>query len=95
MGVGWPLDSPVVWMVVARGICEPTKLCWCFCPLCGGGGAGWAASTLLGPEAARGVVSVWCLRIVEWVRASLWSSCVGHMVDVWASGADEGRGRLR
>ncbi len=40
-------------------------------------------------------VLVWCLRIVEWVRASLWSSYVGHMVDVWALGADEGRGRLR
>src|SRR5699024_12649676 len=38
---------------------------------------------------------VWCLRTVEWMRASLWSSCEGHMVDVWASGADEGRGRLR
>jgi len=29
------------------------------------------------------------------MRASLWSSCVGRMVDVLASGADEGRGRLR
>ena len=68
------------------------------------------AGMLLGPEATRlglaapacgwGLVVgccfwVWCLRIVEWMRASLWSSCVGRMVDVLASGADEGRGRLR
>ena len=39
--------------------------------------------TLLGPEATRlgayalkrCVFLVWCLRTVEWMRASLWSSC--------------------
>ena len=39
--------------------------------------------TLLGPEAtrlgaghsSRTLFLVWCLRTVEWMRASLWSSC--------------------
>ena len=38
---------------------------------------------------------VCCLRIVQWTRASLWSSCQGQMVDALAPGADEGRGRPR
>ncbi len=48
---------------------------------------------------------VWCcrmglwvgrwLRITQWTRASLWSSCQGRTVDALAPGADEGRGRPR
>jgi hypothetical protein len=36
-----------------------------------------------------------CLRIAQWTRASLWSSCRGRTVDALAPGADEGRGRPR
>ncbi len=35
------------------------------------------------------------LRIAQWTRASLWSSCQGRTVDALAPGADEGRGRPR
>lgn len=35
------------------------------------------------------------LRITQWTRASLWSSCQGRTVDALAPGADEGRGRPR
>jgi hypothetical protein len=50
---------------------------------------------LLGPEAARGVVSGVVFENCR-VDASIFvASCVGRMVDVLASGADEGRGRLR
>ena len=48
-----------------------------------GVGRGHVPGTLLGPEAIRRgadtvpdvLFLVWCLRIVEWMRASLWSSC--------------------
>ena len=36
-----------------------------------------------------------CLRIAQWTRASLWSSCRGRTVNALAPGADEGRGRPR
>ena len=36
-----------------------------------------------------------CLRIAQWTRASLWSSCRGQTVNALAPGADEGRGRPR
>jgi hypothetical protein len=36
-----------------------------------------------------------CLRIAQWTRASLWSSCQGQTVNALAPGADEGRGRPR
>ncbi len=53
------------------------------------------AGRLLGPEAARGVVSGVVFENCR-VDASIFvASCVGRMVDVLASGADEGRGRLR
>ena len=42
-----------------------------------------------------GVGCAGCLRITQWTRASLWSSCRGQTVDAWAPGADEGRGRPR
>lgn len=56
-------------------------------PLLGGGvgvaGAGWW-------------LRVGCLlRITQWTRASLWSSCQGRTVNALAPGADEGRGRPR
>ena len=35
------------------------------------------------------------LRIAQWTRASLWSSCRGQTVNALAPGADEGRGRPR
>ena len=40
-------------------------------------------------------VSGCSLRTTQWMRASLWSSCEEHTVDVLAPGADEGRRRLR
>ena len=42
-----------------------------------------------------GRVSGCSLRTTQWMRASLWSSCEEHTVDVLAPGADEGRRRLR
>ncbi len=53
------------------------------------------------PPAVAGLVGdgglwVGCLlRIAQWTRASLWSSCQGRTVDALAPGADEGRGRPR
>jgi hypothetical protein len=48
---------------------------------------------------ARWLRSEWVsgcsLRTTQWMRASLWSSCEEHTVDVLAPGADEGRRRLR
>jgi hypothetical protein len=50
----------------------------------------------LGGGVAGGGVGVGrCLRIAQWTRASLWSSCRGRTVDALAPGADEGRGRPR
>ncbi len=45
-----------------------------------------------------GRIGLWVgrlLRIAQWTRASLWSSCQGRTVDALAPGADEGRGRPR
>ena len=44
---------------------------------------------------SRGRISGCSLRTTQWMRASLWSSCEEHTVDVLAPGADEGRRRLR
>ena len=44
---------------------------------------------------SSGKVSGCSLRTTQWMRASLWSSCEEHTVDVLAPGADEGRRRLR
>jgi hypothetical protein len=67
---------------------------------------GWCNATFgchTGPR-RRGVGVWWwlwglwvgrCLRIAQWTRASLWSSCRGRTVDALAPGADEGRGRPR
>lgn len=45
-----------------------------------------------------GRIGLWVgrlLRIAQWTRASLWSSCQGRTVNALAPGADEGRGRPR
>lgn len=91
MVVSWavvPVMSPVggvAGVVVCLAWLVSYTGCW-FCP-CGGGvgvaGAGWW-------------LRVGCLlRITQWTRASLWSSCQGRTVDALAPGADEGRGRPR
>ena len=52
--------------------------------------SGWMARWL-----SSELVSGCSLRTTQWMRASLWSSCEEHTVDVLAPGADEGRRRLR
>ena len=66
----------VVMRVVSTAACPRGKLLLDL-------GGGLFAGMLLGPEAIRRgadtvpdvLFLVWCLRIVEWMRASLWSSC--------------------
>src|SRR5690606_8075991 len=58
----------------------------------GGGWFGWGGWWPWLPGGLSGLLFEICI-----VGASIfvWSSCVGHTVDALASGADEGRGRLR
>ncbi len=59
-------------------------------------GAGSALWGGVGVAGAGWWLRVGCLlRITQWTRASLWSSCQGRTVDALAPGADEGRGRPR
>lgn len=79
-----PVGGVVGWRFAWRGL---SRIPDAVVPLvwgCGGvAGAGWW-------------LRVGCLlRITQWTRASLWSSCQGRTVNALAPGADEGRGRPR
>ena len=87
------------------------RLVWMVGILLGPEGTGHVVGCCLWCQARPGlayrpscvVVLVWgwglrvgrLLRITQWTRASLWSSCQGRTVDALALGADEGRGRPR
>ena len=59
------------------------------------GGLGFLTSPVVGVVVARVAVWLWVECCIVDASILLWSSCEEHMVDAWASGADEGRGRPR
>ena len=67
------------------------------CVLGAASGLGRLTHSVVGVVVCRCGFGVWLCVECCIVDASilLWSSVYGHMVDVWASGADEGRGRPR
>lgn len=96
-------EGMTVGCFLGRWFCD-AAVWWC----CGGGGVAWRGLSRI-PDAVVPLVwgvggvagagwwlRVGCLlRITQWTRASLWSSCQGRTVDALAPGADEGRGRPR
>ena len=97
--VGWERTAGCGWCLVLNTLLGPEetstpRLCWgCLRLLVPDPDRVETSPCGLGRRAGSGAGR--CLRIAQWTRASLWSSCRGRTVNALAPGADEGRGRPR